>query len=91
MGSKCSSLARQAIEKKRGDRETGGGGEVTWVTSNPVTGTDGGRSRTFRNSRVRASQQDQAHSGRKDSLQGVFEEGSHEEALEVTAWDGGSP
>ena len=42
------------------------------------------------NSKGGASQQDQAHSGRKGPLQGVFEERLHEEAPEVPARDGGS-
>ena len=53
--------------------EAGGSRQVARVTSDMATGSDGGRGRTIRDIRGKASQISEAHSGRKGPPQEISE------------------
>ena len=80
----------RAQKKKRGGREVGRVGKVTWVVSNVATSPDGSGGRTLKDIKGRASQFHQTYCRGKSPPQRVCQERSHKETLEVLAKVDGS-
>ena len=91
-GSWCSSLTSRVREEKAGNREAGGGGEVTWVIPTQQLVQMAAEVGSLVPARMELAQKKiRANMGGKPPTERVFEGGSCEEASEVMVRDSGPP